>query len=310
MASILGTPASFAATFGLVGRFLDGDDHRACRAASKAVDGLYADCMSPSPDCSGHVRRQIVHAITRYARTLQKKVRWPQKVVAALANDLFLVVTGVRIACLVDCAAIPQPRALALLAALREELMGCDHVRAVYLDDDLFFVHARRLSRSLVTDVASLWAHRLCIDVTPSASSSTSTAPTILTPPPALSAFATALVTALTWSTAHHVLALTPLLQRFSQSAIAVAGLLLDYPVLYWHVAPHSLPGNTLGLQPLVLYTVTIDVDGAALAVAQFSAPQALHDARVLRARCRRRTSTGHVLHVVSTTCVLPRVSL
>ncbi|KDO29398.1 hypothetical protein SPRG_05935 [Saprolegnia parasitica CBS 223.65] len=290
MASIAGTPASLAATFGLVARFLKDDDHSACRIASKAIDGLYRDCGRQLPACSARVRRQILDAITTHAHTLPKKVRWPSKVIAALANDLFLVVTGVRTGCL--------------------DLAGCDLIRAVYLDDDLFFVHAPILCRTLVKDLASCWASRLCIDVTPSSSS---TAPTILSPPPlTLAAFASTLVTALTWSTSpHRVFALTPLLQRcLSPSPIAIAGLLLDYPVLYWHANPRAVRGNTLGLVPLVLYRVTLDVEGATLSVAQFSAPQALHRARVLRARCRRRTPSGQLLCVVSSPCVLASVSL
>ncbi|OQS03269.1 hypothetical protein THRCLA_21199 [Thraustotheca clavata] len=215
------------------------------------------------------------------ARHQPKKQRWSSRIIHTLARDLVLVASGIRTACLVDCVCMAPSDAQGLLLALRGIHRYIFDIRAICLQDDLFFINRAEFFRELAIDTASDWKSRLCIDVTPQCNVSD---PSIVPVPKALKARIDSLCFALMSSREN-----IANLQVDHASLVPMAGLLLNYPVLYCHLSPSNMK-NLLASKPIYVYEVSIVLDSIKLVIAQFSAPKALHHMPLVRARCLIKT--------------------
>ncbi|CAI5742520.1 unnamed protein product [Hyaloperonospora brassicae] len=241
-------------------------------------------------------------ATTRRNRrpTRPKQVR--VATVRQLLRDVLLVTSGRRPSCLVDCCALTKELAAVVLQFLHDEATASSQrrwidpreLRAVLLDDNVFFVHVTALVREKMLELATGLDAPVLVDV-----SAHLTRPELVSVSSAAGrAKATALASwtvsacrALLESTSArcHVLEW----QRPSNvTASAVAGRLLCYPFVYdttpedstavesdgWHAQD-----TCLGLCPLWLVqtAITSPSDALDIVLQEFSVPQHLLDIAV-----------------------------
>ncbi|KAH9110334.1 hypothetical protein LEN26_013786 [Aphanomyces euteiches] len=268
--------------------FLPPSGRSQCAATCKLWRGLLPKI---SPVARQPSARNIIDTIWRTGRSKKKKDNLPRHAAETLGYDLFFVVSGIRLSCLVDCVSLHPPKVLTLLSALRGLHPEFQHVHALVLGDDVFFIHRVRFVQAKLHDMTCQMRNLLLVDVTKVHADSR---PQCFQDDGRMVSFLPSLVHALMGSNDNaKIYFLDDLMDDIAWlSSTAIAGLLLNYPVIYSFRDVHQSESNALAMQPLyVVHVETNDNSTGPRTLLRFSVPVALipHASylALIRARCR-----------------------
>ncbi|KAF0699641.1 Aste57867_9824 [Aphanomyces stellatus] len=296
-----------------VAPFLEAPDHRRAAWTCKTWHVLMRAhrpkhvLLPLDEDCA----KKVIDVVVRVGRSRSKKSLWSHKHAHTLGYDLYFVMSGLRVSCLVDCVFMEPSVATLLLETLRESNPLFKHVVAIFLGDDLFFLHRTSFVHAKLLDLTCDFRSLLFVDVTKTQLDST---PKICAAPPALTPFLRRLLSdMMTLSAA--ILDISSVVRLYSLSSTAVAGLLLHYPVIYSFQSASDTTTNALAMQPLLVFHATLTFNGQVHSLVKFSFPAALASHRpscaaLLRSLCRGHFPRSSPVHLETTTVTLASVAL
>ncbi|CAK4071955.1 unnamed protein product [Aphanomyces euteiches] len=288
--------------------FLPPSGRSQCAATCKLWRGLLPKI---SPVARQPSARNIIDTIWRTGRSKKKKDNLPRHAAETLGYDLFFVVSGIRLSCLVDCVSLHPSKVLTLLSALRGLHPEFQHVHALVLGDDVFFIHRVRFVQAKLYDMTCQMRNLLLVDVTKVHADSR---PQCFQDDGRMVSFLASLVHALMGSNDNaKIYFLDDLMDDIAWlSSTAIAGLLLNYPVIYSFRDVHQSESNALAMQPLyVVHVETNDNSTSPRTLLRFSVPVALIPHASYLALIRARSRLQYVGCAVDvTTSTLSSVAL
>ncbi|ETV83474.1 hypothetical protein H257_04195 [Aphanomyces astaci] len=249
----------------------------------------------------------VIDVVNQCGQCRSKKRIWSYKQAQTLGNDLYFVASGIRLSCLVDCMNLTAAAATTLLAVLTKAFPAFAHVVTLLIDDNVFYVHRLHFIQAKLVDIAYNASNLELVNI---AKPHANSVPTIcLDASPSTVHFLRSLVSSLAMIPPPSALDLTTITPSLPPTA--VAGLVLNYPVVYtFSSQPPPPTDNALAMQPLVVFELVIsDVNtGHTHSLVKYSLPQLLvthpNHVAVMRANllvaCRR-----HILHHEATSSTM-----
>ncbi|ETW02435.1 hypothetical protein H310_05948 [Aphanomyces invadans] len=200
-----------------------------------------------------------------------KRRLWSVKQGLVLGTDLYYVACGIRRSCLIDCMHMTSSMAETVLAALTNEFPAFEHVVAMSVDDNMFFVHRVHFVQAKLVDIAYGFTNLYVVDVN---KTHVDEVPHRLSDSTVIMHFLQLVVRTLT-EQSRPTIALPAV---GTPSHTAVAGLFLNYPVIYSLDTNGTCGENTLAMQPLVVFELVLTSlrTGQSSSLLKYSLPQAL----------------------------------